>query len=162
MKSFKRAVVGVLAAAGVAAGSLVGVSEARAATPNLVLTGGVYCQFAQPGTEWKNAWSMTRFMTVTARGADFPNVTLQEIGGATKFTRKLEKDKSMTIKTTWFGCFPSSISGYTISDYAENLLDNAGFWWNVRRIDNPFNRFSPGSQSGGGVNVAGTPEIPAR
>ena len=168
MKSFKRTVVGALVAAGVAAGSLVGTAPAQAEVPNLRLTGNVTCQFGAAGTEWKNAWSMTRHIRVTAYGADFPNVTLQEINGARKFAKTLKKGQFLEIRTTWFGCFPSSISGYTISDYAENLTDNAGFWWNMRRIENPFNRFSPstgsagGSPTGGGVNVAGSPAIPGR
>lgn len=168
MKSLKRALTGVLVAAGIAGGSLVGAAPAQAAVPNLQMTGGVDRQFAAPGTPWNQAWSMTRFMRVTARDGDFRNVTLQEINGATKFKSLLKKNESLTIKTTWFGCFPSSIAGYAISDYAENLTDNAGFWWNVRRIDNPLDRFGTGSSAsaaaltGGGTNVAGVPAIPGR
>ncbi|MDH3021804.1 hypothetical protein BJF87_14115 [Gordonia sp. CNJ-863] len=168
MKSFKRAVVGVLAAGSIAAGTLVGAAPAQAAVPNLQMTGGVYCQFGAPGTPWNQAWSMTRFMRVTARDGEFRNVTLQETGGATKFKPLLKKNESLLIKTTWFGCFPSSISGYAISDYAENLTDNVGFWWNVRRIDNPFDRFGTGSSAsasaltGGGNTVKGVPTIPGR
>ncbi|EON34830.1 MULTISPECIES: hypothetical protein [Gordonia] len=169
MKSLKRALTGVLVAAGIAGGSLVGAAPAHAAVPNLQMTGGVYCQFGAPGTPWNQAWSMTRFMRVTARDGDFRNVTLQEINGATKFKSQLKKNESLTIKTVWFGCFPSSIAGYAISDYAENLTDNAGFWWNVRRIDNPLDRFGTGSSAssavaltGGGTDVEGVPAIPGR
>ncbi|MBD0863422.1 hypothetical protein IA539_19800 [Gordonia sp. zg691] len=167
MNSFKRAVVGMVAAAGIAAGTLVGAAPAQAAVPNLQMTGGVYCQFGAPGTPWNKAWSMTRFMRVTARDGEFRNVTLQEVNGATKFKAQLKKNESLTIKTVWFGCFPSSIAGYAISDYAENLTDNAGFWWNFRRIDNPLDRFGAGSSqssamSGGGTDVAGVPALPVR
>lgn len=133
-------------AIGLGAGAFVGVGPAQADTapapaagaPNLHLEGGVFCTFGiQPGKPWGESWSMTRYMKVTAQNGAFRNVTLQELGGQNQFKKDLKAGESLEIKTVWFGCFPSSISGYTISDYGENLLDNAGFWWNVRQIQNP-------------------------
>lgn len=140
-KTIKRAVAAVAVTAGLAGGSLAATAPAQAdpVVPNLAISGGVFCNFGfQPGVPWTNGiWNMTRFLRVTAQGVDFPNVTLQEFNGETKFTKTLKKGQSMEIKTVWRACFPSSISGYTVSSNAENLLDNAGFWWNLRRIDNP-------------------------
>ncbi|MGW0038681.1 hypothetical protein [Gordonia sp. NPDC003376] len=154
-KSMKRAVAAVAAAAGIAGGSFVATAPAQAATPNLVLTGGVYCKFGfTPGQPWTDGiWNMTRFLTVTARGADFPNVTLQEFNGEKKFVRGLKRDQSLTIKTVWRGCFPSSIAGYTISSNADNLVDNAGFWWNMRQIENIFSPSGVSAPNSGGGNT---------
>ena len=68
-------------------------------------------------------------------GGDMPNVTLQEINGPSKFTKKLEPGKSLDITTVWRGCFPSSISGYVIGANQENLLNNFAFAWNLRQFD---------------------------
>lgn len=131
-----RAAVAAAAAVGIAAGSVVAAAPAQAAAPDLALTGGVYCSFGKPGDPWQNAWYMVRWMEVTAHGRNWPNVTLHEFGGAEKFSPSLKEGQKLRIETKWFGCFPSSISGYTISSDIDPLQNNIGFWANVRRIDN--------------------------
>ncbi|GAC68148.1 hypothetical protein GS4_11_04200 [Gordonia soli NBRC 108243] len=121
-------------------------APAQAATPgNLQLLGGVECHFGQWGQPWNQAWYMERWMTVrNTGGSSLHNVTLQEINGPTKFIKELKPGQSMSkwngtrwvrpIETRWFGCFPSSISGYTIATEAENVFDNFGYWRNdIRR-----------------------------
>ena len=154
-KTMKRAIAGVAVAAGVAGGSLVTAAPAEAAVGNLHLTGGVYCKFGfTPGQPWTDGiWNMTRFMTVTAQNADMPNVTLQEINGEKKFAKNLKKGESLTIKTVWRGCFPSSISGYTISSNVDDLTDNFGFWWNLRQIDNTTSKATASVANNGGGNT---------
>ena len=135
-----RAAVAAAAAVGIAAGSAVAVAPVQAAPVgpvDLDLTGGVYCSFGKPGDPWVNSWYMVRWMEVTAYGADFPNVTLHEFNGAEKFTPKLVKGQKLRIESKWFGCFPSSISGYAISSNIDPLQNNIGFWANVERRDNP-------------------------
>jgi hypothetical protein len=132
-----RAAATVAATVGIAAGSMVAAGPAQAEAPDLALTGGVYCSFGKPGDPWVNSWYMVRYLKVTAYGRDWPNVSLQEFNGEQRFDSKLEKGESLEIKTKWFGCFPSSISGYTISSDIDPLQNNIGFWANVRRIDNP-------------------------
>lgn len=143
-KILTRAAVGVATASVVASGALFAAAPAQAAPPNLRLNGGVHCNFGlQPGQPWTaGIWNMTRWMTVTADGGTFHNVTLQEINGQHKFARTLSSTndsvpRSLTIRTVWSGCFPSSIAGYTIGAEQENLLDNFGFWMNVRQQENP-------------------------
>ncbi|HEY9312590.1 hypothetical protein [Williamsia sp.] len=134
-----RAAVAAAAAVGIAAGSAIATAPAQAAPVGAVdldLTGGVYCSFGKPGDPWVNSWYMVRWMEVKAYGADFPNVTLQEFNGAQKFTPKLKKNETLRIETKWFGCFPSSISGYTISSNIDPLQNNIGYWANVQRRDN--------------------------
>ena len=63
-------------------------------------------------------------------------MTLQEFNGAQKFSPEPEEGTSPRIETKWFGCFPSSISGYTISSDIDPLQNNIGFWANVQRRDN--------------------------
>lgn len=152
-KTLKRAAVAVAAAGTVGAGTLVATPQAQAAVPNLHLSGYVTCKFGlQPGQPWTSGiWNMTREMKVTAYDGNFKNVTLQEINGQKRFAKELKKGQSLEIKTVWPGCFPSSISGYTISDYQENLLDNAGFWWNLRKIDK--GNDNKGGQGGGTDNA---------
>ena len=134
-----RAAVAAAAAVGIAAGSAIATAPAQAAPVGAVdldLTGGVYCSFGKPGDPWVNSWYMVRWMEVKAYGADFPNVTLQVFNGAQKFTPKLKKNETLRIETKWFGCFPSSISGYTISSNIDPLQNNIGYWANVQRRDN--------------------------
>jgi hypothetical protein len=131
-----RAAATLAATVGIAAGSMVAAGPAQAEAPDLSLTGGVYCSFGKPGDPWVNAWYMVRYLKVTAYGRDWPNVSLQEFNGEQKFAPNLKKGESLEIKTKWFGCFPSSISGYTISSDIDPLQNNIGFWANVRRIDN--------------------------
>ncbi|MFM9378766.1 hypothetical protein [Gordonia sp. VNK21] len=158
-KTLTRAAVALASAGAIGAGGLAAVAPADAATPNLRLTGAVFCHFGQvPGKPWGVQWYMVRTMKVTAEGSSFKNVHLQELGGTSKFAPLLSptgKDangkavpKSLEITTKWPGCFPSSISGYTISDYAENLVDNFGFWWNLRKIENPKNKQDKGTGYG--------------
>lgn len=132
-----RAATAVAATVGIAAGSAVAAGPAQADPVDLALTGGVYCSFGKPGDPWVNSWYMVRWMKVTANGRDWPNVTLQEFNGAHKFAPNLKKGESLEINTKWFGCFPSSISGYTISSDIDPLQNNIGFWANVERRDNP-------------------------
>lgn len=136
-----RAAAAVVATVGIAAGSVVAAGPAQAEAPDaeapdLVLTGGVSCSFGKPGDPWVNSWYMERWLKVTAYGRNWPNVTLQEFNGEQRFARSLTKGESLEIKTKWFGCFPSSISGGTISSDIDPLLNNIGFWANVKRIDN--------------------------
>ncbi len=42
--------------------------------------------------------------------------------------------KTLQIRTTQPGCFPSSISGYAISDNREDLLDNYGYYYTLDRL----------------------------
>lgn len=155
-KTMKRAVAGLAVAAGVAAGSLTATAPAEAAVPgNLHLTGGVFCKFGfTPGQPWTDGiWNMTRFMTVTAQYNDVPNVTLQEINGEKKFVKLLKQGDTLTIKTVWRGCFPSSIAGYTISSNADDLSDNFGFWWNLRQIDAAAAKVTASAPNNGGGNT---------
>lgn len=133
-----RAAAAVAATVGIAAGSVVAAAPAQAddAAPDLVVTGGVSCEWGKPGDPWTNAWHTKRWMTVTAHGRDWPNVTLQEFNGEQRFEKLLKKDKSLTIETKWFGCFPTSISGYTISSDIDPLQNNIGFWYSLRNIPN--------------------------
>lgn len=133
-----RAAAAVAATVGIAAGSVVAAAPAQAddAAPDLVVTGGVSCEWGKPGDPWTNAWHTKRWMTVTAHGRDWPNVTLQEFNGEQRFEKLLEKDKSLRIETKWFGCFPTSISGYTISSDIDPLQNNIGFWYSLRNIPN--------------------------
>lgn len=134
-----RAAVAAAAAVGIAAGGVVAAGPAQAAPVgplDLDLTGGVYCSFGKPGDPWQNSWYMVRWMEVTAYGRDWPNVTLHEFGGAEKRSANLKKGQKLRIETKWFGCFPSSISGYTISSDIDPLQNNIGFWANVERRDN--------------------------
>jgi len=134
-----RAAVAVAAAVGIATGSVVATGAAQAAPAgpvDLELNGGVFCSFGKPGDPWVNSWYMVRWMEVTAHGRDWPNVTLQEFNGAQKFSKNLKKGDKLRIETKWFGCFPSSISGYTISSDIDPLQNNIGFWANIQRRDN--------------------------
>lgn len=147
----KRAGVAALAAVGVAAGSMTAVAPAQAAGPgDLQITGNVECHFGQWGQPWNQAWYMYRWMTVkNVGGSTMHNVTLQEINGRSVFIKELKPGQTMSkwdnkanrwvrpIETRWPGCFPSSITGYTIGAEAENLANNFGFWQNFRRQDNP-------------------------
>lgn len=147
-KNLTRAAVTVAAAAMAGSGALFAAAPAEAAPPNLRLTGNVHCNFGlQPGQPWTaGIWNMTRWMTVTADSGTFHNVTLQEINGQSKFARTLSSTgkgadgkpvpKSLTIRTVWSGCFPSSIAGYAIGAEQENLFDNFGFWMNFRQQEN--------------------------
>ncbi|MFW0788487.1 hypothetical protein [Gordonia sp. CPCC 205333] len=138
----KRMVVAVLAAVALAVGMLAGTGQAAAATPGeLQIRGGVECHFGQPGQPWNNFWYQYRWMTVVnVGGSTMYNVTLQEVGGATRFAKSIKPGQSMStyntktkrwqrpIETRWFGCIPTSISGYTWGATIDNVLDNFGYW----------------------------------
>ncbi|MFW0787557.1 hypothetical protein AAFP35_23925 [Gordonia sp. CPCC 206044] len=155
--SLKRASAAVLATVGVTAGTLAATTPAQAATPgDLQIIGNVECHFGEWGQPWNQAWYMYRYLTVTnVGGSTMHNVTLQEFNGKRVFVKELKPGQSMSrwdnkanrwvrpIETRWFGCFPSSISGYTIGAEAENLLNNAGYWQNFRRMDNPPEKANP-------------------
>lgn len=141
-----RALVAAVAACGIGAGSALVAAPAHADAPaDLAVLGGVDCNFGAPGVPWKDAWSMHRWMVVkNVGGTTMPGVTLQEINGATLHVGDLKPNQtSKPIETTWFGCFPTSIAGYTWGAYTENLSNNYGFWWNVRKLDQPTNPASP-------------------
>ncbi|MDL9938580.1 hypothetical protein QSJ18_17680 [Gordonia sp. ABSL1-1] len=149
--ALKRAGAAVLATVGIAAGSLAATTPAQAAIPgDLQITGNVECHFGQWGQPWNQAWYMYRWMTVrNVGGTTIHNVTLTEINGNQVYIKELKPGQSMSkwnakqnrwvrpIETRWFGCFPSSISGFTVGAEAENLTNNFGYWQNWRRIDNP-------------------------
>lgn len=174
-KLLTRAAIAVTAAGSIGASTLVAAAPAEAAVPNLRVSGAVTCNFGmQPGQPWTaGIWNMTRVLRVTADAGNFKNVTLQEINGPKKFapwlssTGKIGDKKvprTLEIKTVWPGCFPSSIAGYAISDYQENLLDNAGFWWNLREVPRgekkPDSNTAPTQLSGGGIDDPRAPQIP--
>lgn len=142
VSTVKRAVTAVLASAAVAAGMMVGTGSAVAAAPgDLQISGGVECHFGQQGDRWDQFWYQYRWMTVkNIGGSTMHNVTLQEINGARAFARELKPGESMStwnakenrwqrpIETRWFGCVPTSISGYTWAAEIDNLTNNIGYW----------------------------------
>ncbi|MCF8571098.1 hypothetical protein L5G32_12550 [Gordonia sp. HY002] len=147
-KTLTRAAASIAAVGAIGAGTLVAAPQAQAADPgDLQIIGGVNCTFKAWGPNWSDGpqWQMHRWMGVTNLG-DFTmhKVTVTEFGGPTKWVpaSKALKTKVGDLKpgqtatlfsTKWKGCWPSSISGYTISEQVENPLNNAGFWQNVRR-----------------------------
>ncbi|ACY23206.1 hypothetical protein Gbro_4039 [Gordonia bronchialis DSM 43247] len=151
MSVLKRATTAVLVAAGIAAGTVAGTAPSQAAAPgDLQIQGNVECHFGQWGQPWNKAWYMYRYMTVrNVGGSTMHNVTLQEINGRSVFIKELKPGQTMSkwsarenrwvrpIETRWTGCWPSSITGYTIGAEAENLTNNFGYWQNWRRADNP-------------------------
>lgn len=146
--TLKRATTAAMVAAGVAAGTLAGTGASQAATPgDLQITGNVECHFGQWGQPWNKAWYMYRWMTVrNIGGSTMHNVNLHEINGKSVYIKELKPGQTMSkwskkdnrwirpIETRWTGCFPSSISGYTIGAEAENLANNFGYWRNDRTI----------------------------
>ncbi|WP_132992918.1 hypothetical protein [Gordonia zhaorongruii] len=147
-KTLKRAIAGVAAAGAMGAGSLVAAPEAQAAAPgDLQIIGGVSCTFKLWGPDWSDGpqWQMHRWMGVkNIGGSTMTGVTVTEFGGPTKWVpANKERDTkvgeleagqtSVTVSTKWKGCWPSSVSGYTIARQVENPFNNAGFWQNVRR-----------------------------
>ncbi|MGV9825743.1 hypothetical protein [Gordonia sp. NPDC003429] len=160
-KTLKRTVAGLAVAAGIAGGSFVAGAPAHADTPpppaDLALYGGVNCYWKGWGPTWDQlpGWRMHRFMgAVNIGGYTMTNVTVTELGGATKKVPALTKEQAQkagakdpratkagellpgqaytAFETTWRGCWPSSISGYTIGAQVEpNIFNNAGFWWNI-------------------------------
>ncbi|QNG19783.1 hypothetical protein G4H71_15790 [Rhodococcus triatomae] len=140
-----RAVAALGATVGLTAAGVMAAAPANAQEPfNLRVEGGVHCSFGQPGQPWQNFWSMHRWMDVVNDGPGVaPNVVLQEFGGAHKFAQELKPGERLTIDTRWFGCWPSSISGYTYSSLIDPLQDNVGFWANVELRENPLPEGAP-------------------
>lgn len=148
-KRIKRGAGALLAAVGIAAGTMTAVApQAEAATPgNLQMYGWVNCYFKGWGPTWDNApgWRMHRVMGVRNTGdGTMTGVSITEIAGQSRMVQvdddqpagELRKGQSYRlVDTTWRGCWPSSVSGYTIGHQTENILDNAGFWANVNFQD---------------------------
>ncbi|MCM3895399.1 MULTISPECIES: hypothetical protein [Gordonia] len=147
-KSVKRTIAALAAASGIAAGSVAAATPAHAAAGpgDLALFGGVNCYFKGWGPTWDNlpGWRMHRWMGVkNIGGSTMTNVNVTEFGGPTKLATVDKKRPGvlragefyMASETTWRGCFPSSISGYTISAQVENIFNNAGFWWNLKQFE---------------------------
>ncbi|MFZ2512580.1 MAG: hypothetical protein WAW85_15985 [Gordonia sp. (in: high G+C Gram-positive bacteria)] len=161
MKKFlKRATLAVAAAGALGASTLMAPAPAQAAAPgDLQIIGGVNCIFKPWGPNWTSGpiWQMNRFLGVTNTG-DFrmTNVRVTEFNGPTKAVpaRKGVKThgadgKTITVNTQpgelwpgqtyiaidnkWRGCWPASISGFTIGNEVENPLNNVGYWENVDR-----------------------------
>lgn len=177
MSAFKRAAVATAAAVGLTAGAITGTSQAQAATPgDLQLLGGVQCFFGEWGQPWNEAWYMKRWLTVkNVGGTTMRDVTLHELNGRSVFIKEIKPGQTAMvynkkakrwenpIETRWSACLPSSISGYVISGTAENLTNNIGFWWNLKRKEKDDPATSQEKQqgkaeekkdeSGGGNNV---------
>ncbi|MBY4571416.1 hypothetical protein ACN95_15460 [Gordonia sihwensis] len=151
-KSLTRMAAAVAAAGAIGAGSLAAVPQAHAGTPgDLQIIGGISCTFKLWGPNWSDGpvWQMHRWMGVkNIGGSTMTGVTVTEFGGASKWVPQTkDKDGKITNKlgelkpgktfvafdTTWKGCWPASISGYTIGQQVENPMNNVGFWQNVRR-----------------------------
>lgn len=146
-KTLTRAAVAVAAASTLGAGAMVaGAAPAQAAGPgDLQIIGGVSCTFKIWGSNWNSGpvWQMKRFLGVTnAPGnATMTGVRVTEFGGATKLIKLPNQpagvlkggQTAVTVSNTWKGCWPASISGYTIGDQVENPLNNVGYWENVKR-----------------------------
>lgn len=152
-KTLTRAAVAVAAAGTIGAGTLAATPAAQAATPgDLQIIGGVSCTFKIWGDNWNSGpvWQMKRFLGVTNLGdGTMTGVHVAEFGGPNKIVpAKKDKDGKVTQAAgvlkghqtvithtnTWKGCWPASISGYTIGDQVENPFNNAGYWQNVRRM----------------------------
>lgn len=134
-RKMARAAASVGAAVGLAAAVVMTAAPANAQTIpfNLRVEGGVHCNLGQPGQPWADLWSMHRWMSVVNDGPqDAPNVVLQEFAGQTRFAGSLKPGERLTIETTWAGCWPASISGYTHSSLIDPLHDNVGYWANVQ------------------------------
>lgn len=158
MRKLTRAAMTVAATGALVGGSFATVAPAQAAGPgDLQILGGVNCEFKLWGPNWKDGpvWQMHRFMGVrNAGGSTMTGVTVVEFGGPSKWVpaktkaqaaaagaynpRKtktgelLPGQTAITHTNTWKGCWPSSISGYTIGEQVENPFNNVGFWQNVR------------------------------
>lgn len=144
--TLKKAAVAALATAGIAAGTIAGTAPAQAATPaNLQLYGWVNCYWKGWGPTWDNlpGWRMHRVLGVRNTSDTFTmtGVSITELNGSSKLVKvgkqapgELRKGQYYRlVDTTWNGCWPSSVAGYTIGHQAENVFDNAGFWANVRQ-----------------------------
>ncbi|MEE3853275.1 hypothetical protein VZC37_23255 [Gordonia sp. LSe1-13] len=155
--SIKRAGAAALATVGIAAGSLAGTAPAQAVpgVHNLQMIGGINCYWKGWGPTWDNlpGWRMHRWMGVKNTGSQrMHGVTVTELFGAAKSpnfrgqpARSLKPGQTfIAFDTTWEGCWPSSISGYAIATETEDLLDNWGFWANVRQERGDQSEVTPG------------------
>lgn len=124
--NLKRVAAATPATAAVGTAGVIGAAPANAvAPPELRLTGVVYCD----RTEFVG--TLVRSMTATnVGGVTMRNTTLQEFNGQQRFSAALKPGERLNITTKQRGCFPSSISGYTISDIRENVFDNIGYYRN--------------------------------
>ncbi|MFT3660207.1 MAG: hypothetical protein QM809_02070 [Gordonia sp. (in: high G+C Gram-positive bacteria)] len=144
-KTLKRAVVGASVAGLLGTGALVEAAPAQAGPPgDLQIIGGVNCVFKVWGQRWNSGpvWQTDRFIGVrNAGGSTMTNVSVTEFGGATKrvAANKTLKTRagelkagqtSITHRYTHQGCWPESISGYTIGAEVENPVNNVGYWEN--------------------------------
>lgn len=150
-KTLTRAAVAVAAAGAMGAGTLLATAPAQANTPgDLQIIGGVHCTFKPWGPNWNSGpvWQMERFLGVTnTGGSTMTGVTVTEFGGETKLLPAKKTNGKVTqaagvlkagqtvitVTNKWRGCWPASISGYTIGDQIENPLNNVGYWQNFRR-----------------------------
>lgn len=160
--SLKRTGAAVLATVGIAAGTLAGTTPAQAATPgDLEVIGGIECHFGQWGQPWNQAWYMYRWMTVrNVGGTTMHNVIFNEINGKSVRVKELKPGDSLSkwdnkanrwvrpIETRWFGCFPSTISGFVFANEAENLVNNFGYWQNWRNQENKPGALNPDTPTG--------------
>ncbi|GAC80479.1 MULTISPECIES: hypothetical protein [Gordonia] len=146
-KTLTRAAVGIAAAGAIGASSLVAAPAQAAGPGDLQIIGGVTCTFKLWGPNWSDGpvWQMNRFMGVkNIGGSTMTGVTVTEFGGPTRWV-KADKDKktktgelkpgqtAILWNDKWKGCWPASISGYTIGQQVENPFNNAGYWQNVKR-----------------------------
>ena len=139
-----------------------GEAQAATGPGDLALFGGVNCYWKNWGPTWDNlpGWRMHRWISVrNIGGATMHNVTITELGGAAIRVPARTKAQAIAagavpstarntvsgellpgqafqptqLETTWVGCWPSSISGYTIGSEVENPTNNFGFWANVQQ-----------------------------
>lgn len=113
---------------------------------DLALTGGLNCYWKSWGPTWDNlpGWRMHRWMEVRNVGsATMTNVRVFEINGPETWVSIPRQPRGVlrpgqsfrAVDTTWRGCWPSSVSGYTIASQTENLANNWGFWANIDQRD---------------------------
>ena len=134
--ALKRVVVGASAAGLLAGGALVNAAPAQAAPGpgDLQIYGWVKCTFKVWGPKWTDGpvWQMERVMGVrNIGGSTMTGVHVAEFGGANKFVGTLKPGGfKRTVENKWRGCWPASVSGYTIGDQVENPINNVGYWEN--------------------------------
>ncbi|NMO03596.1 hypothetical protein HH308_20480 [Gordonia sp. TBRC 11910] len=146
-QTMKRTVASLAMAIGIAAGSTaITAAPAQAAGPgDLWLVGGVDCYFKGWGPTWDKApgWRMHRWMGVkNIGGSTMTGVNVTEINGGTRQVKlpnqawgELRPGQTfISVDTTWNGCWPASISGYTIGAQVENVFNNYGYWSNSRQM----------------------------
>ncbi|MFT3716131.1 MAG: hypothetical protein QM774_09345 [Gordonia sp. (in: high G+C Gram-positive bacteria)] len=142
---FKRMAVAASAAALIGGGGALQTAPAHAATPgDLALFGEVTCYWKGWGPNWDNlpGWRMIRKLSVrNIGGSDMHNVSITEVAGASRLVKVGSQPAGLLkanqyyylVNTTVKGCWPSSISGYTIGQEVENPMNNYGIWFNVNQ-----------------------------